>query len=146
MKITPLTCLLAACLAGASCTTGPAHRIAQNPAYFNALATTDQLLVRDGKIRLGLPKDAVVIAMGKPGRISEVVTNNGQVQEIWSYFGSQPVYVYDMWPSYPARGRYGCHRGYAYPDMGPDLAFVPYLQAEITFSNGLVSGWRMAKP
>ena len=145
MKATTRSLLysLALCLIATSCTSSLDQRISKNSAYFNSLPTTDQLLIRDGKLRIGFSKDCVVLAIGKPGRISEAVSSNGQTKEIWTYFGHQQVYTYDTWGPYSGpscRGTIG-----RYHDYGPEIVFVPYLRAELTFTNGLLSAWQQVK-
>lgn len=60
------------------------NRIAGHPDIFNTLSPRDQALVREGKIRSGMPVNAVWLAWGSP----EQKTNGemrGRVTETWIY-------------------------------------------------------------
>jgi hypothetical protein len=62
----------------------PRHRADKYPALYTSLPADVQANVRQGRIDLGYPKDAVFIALGKPDREYLRVTDAGMT-ELWSY-------------------------------------------------------------
>ena len=85
-------------------------RIQSNPQVYGLLSPADQALVRQGRIREGLPKAAVYLAWGSPDRIRSGV-RLGHTFEAWTYttlrseFRSIPILtLFHM--RYPTRPRF----------------------------------------
>lgn len=70
-------------LLGAGCAT-PESRIKKNPEIFQALPPEIQENVRQGRIDMGYPKEAVQIALGRPDREYSRRTAAGQT-DVWAY-------------------------------------------------------------
>ena len=71
-------------LAVVGCST-PASRIKKNPELFAQLAPEVQAAVRQGRIDVGFPRDAVQLALGTPDRRYSRQMAGGKTAEIWSY-------------------------------------------------------------
>lgn len=67
----------------AACST-PAARIKRNQAAFDALAPTEQALIREGKVAIGFTPDMVLLAVGDPDQRWARTDAKGK-SEIWSY-------------------------------------------------------------
>lgn len=67
----------------AACST-PDTRIKKNRALFDALAPTEQALIREGKVGIGFTPDMVLLAVGQPDQRWVRTTAEGQT-EAWSY-------------------------------------------------------------
>lgn len=80
-RLLPLFAALALFVAG--CAT-PESRIKKNPELFNALSPEVQENVRQGRIDIGYPQDAVMLALGRPDREYTRRTPAGQTI-VWSY-------------------------------------------------------------
>jgi len=76
-----ITCTALAVLAG--CVT-PAARINRSPEVFAKLSTTDQQLIREGKVAVGFTPEMVRLALGEPDRVFTRTDASG-VNEAWSY-------------------------------------------------------------
>ena len=129
-------------------------RIQSNPQVYGLLSPADQALVRQGRIREGLPKSAVYLAWGSPDRIRSGV-RLGHTFEAWTYTTLRSEFVpdYNYYPGYYGFGYF--HGGlwrhnhffysfgpYPYPfDPYPDVVSyqVPYKTA--FFEGGLCTGW-----
>ena len=142
MKSFLLALLVAA--SAVSCAPTRDQRIASNAAYFQSLSPTDQVLVRQGAVRIGLPQDAVYLALGDPDRIGESVPASGKPRTTWTYLGYRPVYSRTYWPVMPVVDR--CGRVYYYHNPGPEIYYIPYVRSKIHFTNRLVSGWETDHP
>lgn len=137
MKALFLT-LTAVLLASCSTTSMRERRIAENPAYFATLSGTEQALVHAGKIQLGMARETVLLALGRPSRLLEGEATGGKRTETWIYQGQQPVYVDHAWDDYPVIGR--CGR-VSMVHTGPSYVYVPYVRARVQFTDGKVSAW-----
>lgn len=128
----------------------PQSRIDRSPALFAALPADQQALVRDGQIAIGMPEDAVRLALGAPDRVSRLTDADG-VTTIWRYVASAAE---PAWIAYPGPGAYGRPWGFAAGGfLGPGLygpAFVgstvisPHIGVErdrlrVSFVEGRVS-------
>jgi len=80
-------------------------RTEERPQAFNNLPQAEQDLVKQSKIKDGMSKDAVYIAMGKPDRIVPDTTH-GKPGETWIYFGvhQQVISNYHIIPRPAGRG------------------------------------------
>src|SRR4030095_11356865 len=76
-----------------SCST-PQTRISDHPDLYQSLSQTDQALVSQGQIRIGMSRTAVWLAWGSPNR--KIVGNMGcGATETWLYI------YYATYPYYP---------------------------------------------
>lgn len=144
---------LLAALLGACATPSPQSRIANNPALYEALSPEHREFVASGVIREGMTRDAVFLAWGRPGRVSEG-SRGGNVFETWTYLENVPVRRHDIgigggWSRYGHRGRgYHRHRGWGYDPFyggGSTVDWVPVWAAEVTFIRDRVSEWRVRR-
>lgn len=123
----------------------PETRIGREPEKFAALGLKDQELVRQGKIRRGMPPEAVELAWGAPARRFQG-SKNAKPTERWDYAGSQPVYFNNFYGGYGyAYGGYGPYGAGFYPGAGfglaPEVVYVPYLKASVWFTDSRVDSW-----
>lgn len=140
--------LAASLLIGACAPSTPQARIEANPEKFARLTTTQKSLVQEGKIARGMPKDGVLIAWGTPASRFEGYENRRSTER-WSYAGSRPVYTtgfyggyYDYW-GYGYGRRYSPY-GYRFA-VAPEVVYVPYTRATVTFVNDRVDSWERVK-
>ena len=70
-------------LAASGCAT-PESRIKKNQALFDSFPAEVQEKVKAGQIDIGFTADMVAIALGKPGRVYQRKTTEGET-EVWSY-------------------------------------------------------------
>ena len=131
----------------ASCVNPREKRIANNPTIYNALPTNDQVLIQQGRIREGLNKEAVFLALGRPDQVA-TGKKSGKNLEKWTYMGSQPVFTntYGMgmgmgWGGgFRGRGGYGYYGAWdPYWGGGQGIVYVPYKAASVTFTNNRVT-------
>src|SRR4051812_14588617 len=96
-----------------------------------------QSLVDNGKVKVGMPKEAVYIAWGKPSQVVNGETPNGPL-ETWLYYGTAwDENRYWNYRPYPAGTFY-----YSEPYMDRDYVPRSYVKAQADFENGVVSSWR----
>ena len=84
-------CVLWGCLL-VSCASPRERRITGNPQLYQSLSTGDQVLVQQGRIREGMSKEAVFLALGRPDGIAAGRQKGASIEQ-WTYLGSQPVYT-----------------------------------------------------
>ncbi|MES2594101.1 MAG: hypothetical protein V4662_02140 [Verrucomicrobiota bacterium] len=131
-----------------SCTSARERRIANNPQIYQKLSTSDQVLVQQGRIREGMTKEGVFLSYGRPDSVATGRQKGSSVEQ-WSYMGTQPVYTnnFGMGLGY-GYGRGWGYRGYGagyygawdpYWGMGPNVVYVPYKDASVTFRGNRVS-------
>jgi hypothetical protein len=70
----------------------PQMRAQDNPAIMQSLSAQDRALALNGQIRLGMGKQAVYIAFGRPDQTVHGVSKAGDV-ESWIYTTTQTAYV-----------------------------------------------------
>ncbi len=104
---------------------------------YAGLAPDARSLVDQGRIKVGMPMDAVYIAWGPPGQTVEGESEQGPVT-FWRYFGTEMV-EHRFW-SYRSYV-YG-HRVISEPYLDFDYYPRSYESAEVSFANGLVKNWR----
>lgn len=132
------------------CATTIADRKKERLAEYSQLPPEAQSLVDQGQIKVGMPKDAVYIAWGKPSQIIQGESPEGR-SETWVYQNSA-LYPYHYW-NYGSGGLYGVgpsryrYYDYALPYYDVDWAPVYYVSAEVQFENDRVKSWRsMPRP
>jgi len=143
--------LLAMCLlVGACASSTPQGRIAENPEKFARLTAKQKALVEQGKIDRGMPKDGVLLAWGTPASRYEGYENRRQTER-WDYAGSRPVMTSGFSGGYGAYDYWGYGYGrryypYGYRFMvGPEVVYVPYTRASVTFVGNSVDSWERVK-
>jgi hypothetical protein len=112
--------LLAGCAANSVAT-----RKKERPAVYEALSPEMRLLVDQGQITRGLDTNAVYIAWGQPGQVTQGENDLGQTTT-WSYYGTFTQQTTIM----------GWH--HVYYGYNP----VNYISAQVTFTNGSVKQWQ----
>lgn len=136
MRILPLL-LLAFVVCGCKTTTVQSRK-QERPTAYSELAPEFKALVDQGRIKIGMPIDAVYIAWGKPSQVLEGETPQGKTTT-WLYYGTAYEEV-----------RYWGYRPWTYrwepywesPTMERDFIPRDYVRAEVTFENGVVKSWR----
>ena len=91
----------------ASCST-PETRISEHPDIFQRLSPRDQALVREGRIRDGMPQDGVWLAWGTPDQKGTGFAR-GKAVETWIY--NEYVYAHAPYPYPVGPYGYGGYRG-----------------------------------
>ncbi len=118
----------------------PQTRIQQRPQDFARLSEKHQELVSRGEIAKGMSKDAVALAWGSPSTRIEGL-RNGKFSERWDYIGREAVTRNHFFGGYSS-GRYGPYGYSGYrAGFGPEVTYVPYLQASVWFVSGRVNEW-----
>ncbi len=75
-----------------SCATNtPTTRIKKSPEIFQQLSPADQELAQKGQVKEGMERNAVIIALGEPNKMSKG-SKNGVAFEKWYYASARPVY------------------------------------------------------
>ena len=118
--------LLAGLLLG-GCATGStiASRKQERYAAYEALSPEMRRLVDQGQIKVGMSMDAVYIAWGPPGQVTEGESEAGRTTT-WAYYG---IYQQEF-------RTWGWHR--MYYTYSP----VTYVQSQAVFTNGIVKQWQ----
>jgi hypothetical protein len=109
----------------------------ERSATYTSLSPEMKALVDVGKIKVGMPMDAVYIAWGKPSQVVGGEDPRGAYTK-WIYEGTQ-LQEYRYWSGRPYGGRHGYWGG---PTLESDYFPTGYTQAEVSFQNGLVKEWR----
>ncbi len=154
MKTSRLTLLLCAIttLFISSCVNQLERRISSNPKIYHSLSSSDQRLVQQGRIREGMAKEGVFLALGHPDQVASGRQRGADIEK-WTYFGSRPVYINDYnmgygglgwggmgmgmgWGGYGGRGCGYSPYGYGY---SPSVMYVPYKAVSVTFRGNRVS-------
>jgi hypothetical protein len=138
-RLPALFALLAPALGAVSCAPTREQRIERNAAYFQTLSPADQTLVREGKLRVGLPKEAVLISLGQPDQTSEIVRSGQSSEEVWAYLSYRAIPTYPSWPSLPVHDR--CGRVLYYHHPYPEMVQIPYVSTRVMLRENRVSGW-----
>lgn len=113
---------------------------------YESLKPEFQDLVNQGRIEVGMPRDAVYIAWGEP---SETITSQSAAGtlETWVYIGTR-LESHGYWTYGPRYGYYrrGHRYGYGVPYF--DHAYYPvnYTAAEVLMEKDLVKSWRRLTP
>jgi len=128
--------LCAAALVLASCGGSIEYRVSRYPEKFARLSSEHQSLVRQGRIKEGMNKDAVYLAWGTPGSV-RMGSEGGKAFESWRFVGHYPVWSDTLVVGH-GHGYYG---GYTYTEIVPTVGYVPYNAAEVVFKDERVSRW-----
>src|SRR5262249_28043310 len=136
MKQIFILALAGALLAGCATSTIESRKKEFYNAY-TELSTEQRAAVDAGQIKVGMPKDAVYIAWGKPNQVLLNETPAGK-REIWIYVGTY-LQGYNYWGFAPYCSPYRYYHGpYLYYDYVP----VDYAQAEVIIEMDVVREWR----
>src|SRR5687768_1646095 len=134
-----MLCLLASLLLCSCASTAESRRKEKLSAY-SSLDSEFQTLVDQGRIKVGMPMDAVYIAWGKPSQTIHSESSSGQTVT-WLYHGTY-LQEYRYWSYRP----WSYHGYYPYYYSAPylDFDYIPhhYVRAEVMFEDGLVKQWR----
>lgn len=134
-------------LAVLSCApTTPQGRIEKNPEKYESLSSRDKSLVEQGKLRKGMSKDAVLLALGEPEKRFEGYQNGSQTER-WDFMKNRPVYSNGFYSGFGygyGQYRYG-RGGFGGFGYSPEIYYVPYRSASVWFKNDLVSAWEMQR-
>ncbi|MBM3844969.1 MAG: hypothetical protein FJ405_01615 [Verrucomicrobia bacterium] len=123
-------------LAGCATSTVEKRKTEKYGAY-SSLTPEQRELVDQGRIKVGMSMDAVYIALGKPDEVVQQENQSGSSIH-WLYNGSNlREYRYWTYRNVRAGDRY-----YSEPYLAQDYYLQPYVKAEVTFQNGIVSQWR----
>jgi hypothetical protein len=142
--------LLAICLLiGACASSTPQGRIEANPEKFASLSSKHKALVQEGKIDRGMPKDGVLLAWGTPSGKFDGYENRRRTER-WDYSGSRPVVTSGVYGGYGYSDYWGYGYGRYHPygvrfAVGPEVVYVPYTRASVTFANERVDSWERAR-
>jgi hypothetical protein len=108
-------------------------RIQGNPQTYASLPPAEQVLVRHGRIREGMPSAAVYLAWGRADRV-RYGSRAGVPFEAWIYTTTRSEIVPDYYPSFYGYGyyRYGwSRRFYGSGGFYGYYPFDPYIGANI---------------
>lgn len=126
------------------CASTVERRIEKNPAIFSSLSPADQELVRQRKLREGMGKDAVFLAVGRPDRVT-MGRKEGKDFERWTYEGTRTVTTQTFGMGFGGWGGWGYGGCGPFFDPfwggGPMVTYIPYEAASVDFVNGKVVGW-----
>src|SRR2546430_6820955 len=81
-------------------------RISDHPEVFQTLSPSDQALISQGQIRVGMPQDAVWLAWGAPEQ-KALGAMRGKATETWVYVTYRSGYPYGGYPYGYPYGPYG---------------------------------------
>jgi len=140
MKRVTLLLLAAAFLTG--CASTIEDRRKERLAAYSALPPETQSLVDHGQIKVGMSKDAVYIAWGKPDQTLQSESDQDRI-ETWVYHGStlRPYHYWDY--GYHGWGPYYGYYNYSpLPYLETDYYPVYYVSGEVNFQNDRVASWR----
>jgi hypothetical protein len=119
-------------------TTTVETRKQERSTLYSQLSPEFKSLVDQGRIKVGMPADAVYIAWGKPSQVLQSESSEGSVTT-WLYHGTTyEEYRYWGYRPYSYRGPYYWSEPYLERDYIPRS----YVQAEVVFQNGVVKSWR----
>jgi len=136
MKPVFILALAGAFLGGCATSTIESRKKERYNAY-TELSAEHRGAVDAGQIKVGMPKDAVYIAWGKPHQVLVSESSAGK-QEVWIYMGTY-LQGYSYWGLRPYCGPY---RYYSGPHLYYDYMPVSYPRAEVIFEKDLVKQWR----
>src|SRR5262249_52484929 len=124
------------------CSTVQSRKEERSGAYAG-LSADFKPLVDQGRIKIGMPMDAVYIAWGKPAQVLKGESPEGALTT-WVYQGTT-YDEYRYWALTPSACAYGPYGGWLY--LRPDYIPRSYVRAEVVFQNGVVRSWQnFARP
>lgn len=125
-----------------SCANTVERRIERNPEIFQQLSAQDQQLVRAQKLREGMSREAVFLALGRPDRVS-TGRKNGKNFERWTYVGQRAITTHAMGMGWGGRWGGGWCGPFFDPFWmgGPMVTYIPYDAASVDFIEGRAVGW-----
>lgn len=103
-----IACAAASTLFLGGCSTTES-RISKRPEIYQGLSAQDQALVRQGRIREGMPEGAVYLAWGNPDQ-RLAGRSRGRPAETWIY--TTNTTAYGGYPGFGYGGGYGGYGGY----------------------------------
>ncbi len=123
--------VLCVALGLSACQSTVTSRKKQRPAAYQALPLGERVLVDAGRIGPGMDTNAVYLAWGPP---SEILAEPGDDATVtWLYYGTGTRDVRNWhWNPDTYWGSY---------DIRHNRVPLRYLEAEVTFHDGRVSGW-----
>ena len=136
MKPVFLLALASVLLAGCATSTIESRKKERYTAY-SELIPEQRAAVDAGQIKVGMPKDAVYIAWGKPHQVLSSESEAGR-NEVWLYMGTY-LQGYGYWGFRPYCGGYHYHY---WPSYYYDYVPVSYAKAEVIFEKDVVKQWR----
>jgi hypothetical protein len=135
--VTGLLLLLAGLLATGCARSTLQTRKQERPDAYAALTADFKNAVDTGRIKVGMPPDAVYLAWGKPAEILTGESSKGATTT-WLYHGTHLV-SYRYWTQ---RNYCVGDRWYSAPYLEHDYLPRAYVRAEVVFENGIVKEWR----
>ena len=136
MKPLLILALAAALFTGCATSTIESRKQERYGAY-SQLSVEQRAAVDAGQLKVGMSKDAVYIAWGKPHQVLTSESSTGR-HEVWIYMETY-LQGYSYWGFRPYCGPYHYHSGpYLYYDYTP----VAYAKAEVIFEKEAVKQWR----
>ena len=136
MKPVFLLALASVLLAGCATSTIESRKKERYGAY-SELTPEQRTAVDTGQIKVGMPRDAVYIAWGKPHQVLFNESEAGR-NEVWIYMGTY-LQSYGYWGFRPYGGYYHYHY---WPAYYYDYVPVSYAKAEVVFEKDVVKQWR----
>ncbi|MGE9268714.1 MAG: hypothetical protein ACQKBY_11505, partial [Verrucomicrobiales bacterium] len=82
-----------------SCASTPLDRIEKNPAIYHDLTSTEQSLVRQGRIAKGMSPKAVFLAWGHPDRQIEGSDEKSRFLR-WDYTSLEPIVYHNYYTTF----------------------------------------------
>lgn len=136
MKLTPLFLLLL--VIGCATPSTVESRRAEKQAAYEALPQEQKATVDAGQIRIGMTRDAVYIAWGKPSEVLESEDATGHYTT-WRYYGSS-LQETRYWTYREVNA--GRHGVYLERYLASDYTPRDFVRSEIVFKGGQVLSWR----
>lgn len=134
----PLSWLVAVVLLSGCATSNVQTRKKERATVYSSLSPEFQALVDQGRIKTGMPMEAVYIAWGKPSQILSGEGPNGVTTTTWLYTGTA-LEEYRYWGYRPY---YSGRRSFSGPSLEHDYYPRGYVSAEVNFEGGVVKAWR----
>ena len=105
---------------------------------YSQLSPDERAAVDAGQIKVGMTKEAVYIAWGKPQQVVVTESSAGR-NEVWVYMETY-LQGYNYWGYRPYCGPY--HYYYHGPQLYYDYAPISYARGEVIFEGDKVKQWR----
>ncbi len=125
----------------AGCAT-PEARIKRQPELFATLSSSDQQLIRQGKVALGFTPEMVKLALGDPDRVYTRLDASGN-NESWSYTTFETDYGMPLFRGFYHRHYHHYGHGFGFGGMYPYYLHYPARRDReyfrVVFSGGKVA-------